>query len=606
MRENGFILIFLSLLSSISLGQKAITLGEQERAVFSDSQIFHFKDTSNELNRWQLNDRLFKKGIPNQNHEIGFSHWIRFNIKNLSPSESWTLELFDPHISNVELYKEDQLIGSPTGFSKRFDSKYYKHKNFIFDLNPAKNKETTYYIRLKSKFHSDFRFQIKTHKAFSNYALDEYFILGMFYGILAILAVYNLFLYFSIRESTYLYYVAYIITAALHTFSEDGLGFQYLWPSFPTLNSAVDLLSFLLLLISFLLYSNSFLEFGSRLPKLRKWTIIATCVYIVYFIYVHFIGSWNVFIYIVYLIPYSITYVGAIKIYKQGVKQARFFVVGFSVILISFVVFFLRLNFNLEGALMMVYIFNFGFILEAIMLSYALGDKIKITKEISEQAQKNVIRELEINEKLKDKVNAELEQKVQERTTELEYKTNELTEANEELGALRDKLYEMNSELDKTNWQLQKEVKKVTRSKILSETVPYPDFSKIFPDNITCLKHLETLKWTNGFKCKKCGHLNYTKMAKPFLRKCSSCKHPESVTANTLFHAVKFPLNKAFYIAYLVCDNQKKLTVDELSELLELRRNTAWGFKKKVESRIEELKDKGLYTLGDSWEKLII
>ena len=84
MRKIALVLVSLILLPVISFGQKAIVLGEQERATYSDSQIFHFKDASNELNRWQLNDRLFKEGIPNQNNEIGFSHWVRFKINNQS------------------------------------------------------------------------------------------------------------------------------------------------------------------------------------------------------------------------------------------------------------------------------------------------------------------------------------------------------------------------------------------------------------------------------------------------------------------------------------------------------------------------------------------
>ena len=505
----------------------------------------------------------------------------------------------------MELYKGNELINTTTGSEKPFFTKDYDHKNFVFEITPPLNQSTAYYVRLKSKYHSDFGFILKSHKNFTFYSLREYYFLGMFYGILAILAIYNLFLFFSIKENTYLYYVAYIICAALHTFSEDGIGFQYVWPNYPSLNHFVDSFSFPLLLVTFLLYSNSFIELKKYQPKIRKWIIISTGMYLLSFIYFNFIGEWHISIFGLYMIPYLITYYGALKIYQKGVKQARFFMIGFIIILVSFIVFFLRILLDLEGTMFTVYIFNFGFILEAVMLSYALGDKIKITKEKSELAQQKVILELEKNERLKDKVNRELEQKVRERTVELVSTSQDLTEANEELAQLRDTLYHMNSELDKSNWLLQKEIKEVTRSKILSKTVSYDDFIKIFPDNLTCLKHLENLKWEKGFKCKKCGHNNYSKTQKPFLRKCSSCKHPESVTATTLFHAVKFPLNKAFYIAYMTCDNQKKITIDELSELIDLRRNTAWGFKKKVETKIEELNEKGKYRIGESWEKLI-
>ena len=602
-----FLILLTFFTGLISVAQKPLVLDENwNAALFPNQHKSLFVDTSASLTRWQLTDEVFTNDVVTINADIKAAYWYKFSIQNNSSTDNWILEFHDPHISEVEVYTDKQLLFKPTGSKNVFDTKDYGHKNFTFDLNLEKGKTTTFYIRLKSNYHSDFGYFIKSNKNFAEYALSEYFILGMFYGILAILAIYNLFLYFSIKENTYLYYVAYIVCAALHTFSEDGLGFQFVWPSIPAINHFVSVFSFPLLLITFLLYSNSFIEFGERLPKMRKWVVISTVVYSIGFIYYNYIGEWSSTIFFIYVIPYVLTYYAAIKIYQKGFKQARFFVMGFSIVMLSFIVFFLRIFFGLAGNIFTVYIFNFGFVLEAIILSYALGDKIKIAKEISAQAQKKVIEELEKNEKLKDKVNRELESKVKERTTELEEKTNELIEANDELASLRDKLYEMNSSLDKSNWMLQREVKEVMRSKILSESVAYEDFIKIFPDNFTCLKHLEVIKWEKGFKCGKCGHTNHSKMPKPFVRKCSSCKHPESVTAHTLFHAVKFPMNKAFYIAYVTCENQKKNTIDELSIILDLRRNTAWMFKKKVEARIEELSKKGKYKTGESWEKWIV
>lgn len=597
----------LLIIPFLASAQNGIILHDSisSRSVLAEEKALFVDSTAN-LTRWQLTDKLFTDEVVSSNEDMSAAYWYKFTIENKSKTNSWIIEFRDPHVSEVELYKGKDLLYPSTGSTRNFDTKDYKHKNHTFGLNLPLNEQTTFYVRLKSGYHSDLSFLIKSHKEFSEYALVEYYILGLFYGVLAILAIYNLILYFSIKEKTYLFYVAYIFCAALHTFSEDGLGFQFIWPDYPIINKIVDHSSFPLLLITFLLYSNSFTELSKRAPKTWKWVIVSTSVYLLGFLYFNFLGAWNAAIFFIYIIPYLVTYYAAIKIYKQGFKPARFFVMGFSIVLLSFVVFFLRVFLSLPGNIFTVYIFNFGFVLEAIILSYALGDKIRITKEISETAQEKVIEELEKNEKLKDKVNRELETKVKERTVELEEKTNELIDANDELASLRDKLYEMNSSLDKSNWMLQREVKEVMRSKILSESVAYPDFIKIFPDNLTCLRHLESIKWGKGFSCTKCGNNHFLKTTKPFVRKCSSCKHPESVTAHTLFHAVKFPMNKAFYIAYVTCENQKKFTIDELSEILDLRRNTAWMFKKKVEARIDELSIKGKYKTGESWEKLIV
>ncbi|MCO6483032.1 MAG: IS1595 family transposase [Flavobacteriales bacterium] len=108
------------------------------------------------------------------------------------------------------------------------------------------------------------------------------------------------------------------------------------------------------------------------------------------------------------------------------------------------------------------------------------------------------------------------------------------------------------------------------------------EFQELFPDDAACLAHLARMKWGNGFACRKCGHGRYCAAQKPFNRQCTSCHYTESPTAGTLFHKVKFPLVKAFWIIYYLSTSKKGMSSTELSRKLELRQKTCWGFKHKV------------------------
>lgn len=108
------------------------------------------------------------------------------------------------------------------------------------------------------------------------------------------------------------------------------------------------------------------------------------------------------------------------------------------------------------------------------------------------------------------------------------------------------------------------------------------EFQKLFPDTESCLKYLSGIKWTEGYKCRKCGHHHYCKGLKLYDRQCSRCNYSESPTANTLFHKVKFPLVKAFWIVYYVATSKKGIASTELSRKLQLRQKTCWLFKQKV------------------------
>jgi len=108
------------------------------------------------------------------------------------------------------------------------------------------------------------------------------------------------------------------------------------------------------------------------------------------------------------------------------------------------------------------------------------------------------------------------------------------------------------------------------------------DFQRLFPDDDACLVHLSNMKWKGGFKCAKCGHDHYCEGGRVHDRQCTSCRYTESPTANTLFHKVKFPVLKAFWIVYYLASNKKGSSSTELSRKLELRQKTCWGFKRKV------------------------
>jgi hypothetical protein len=108
------------------------------------------------------------------------------------------------------------------------------------------------------------------------------------------------------------------------------------------------------------------------------------------------------------------------------------------------------------------------------------------------------------------------------------------------------------------------------------------DFQERFPDDEKCYEYLAGLKWGSGYSCPKCGNKGHSRGVKPHDRQCTSCNYLESPTAGTLFHKVKFPLLKAFYIVYYVATGKKGVTSTELSRKLELRQKTCWFFKRKV------------------------
>ncbi|WP_336516232.1 transposase [Pollutibacter soli] len=119
------------------------------------------------------------------------------------------------------------------------------------------------------------------------------------------------------------------------------------------------------------------------------------------------------------------------------------------------------------------------------------------------------------------------------------------------------------------------------------KSTTFQKFNQIFKTDDDCRTYLYSIKWQNGYCCRKCNNdLSYKGETK-FHQRCRLCDYDESVTANTVFHKIKFPLLKAFGIALLVMSRKKGISTLEISRSFGIRQTTAWLFKRKLQEAIK-------------------
>jgi hypothetical protein len=126
-------------------------------------------------------------------------------------------------------------------------------------------------------------------------------------------------------------------------------------------------------------------------------------------------------------------------------------------------------------------------------------------------------------------------------------------------------------------------------SKIFNAGLSEEQLEEMFHSDEKCYEFLANLKWADGFVCKKCGNENSCPGKEPFSRRCTRCKAKETATNGTIFHGVKFPISKAFYIAYNVCKGKEDISTYEFGRRLSLRQMTCWNFKTKIENALTEM-----------------
>lgn len=121
---------------------------------------------------------------------------------------------------------------------------------------------------------------------------------------------------------------------------------------------------------------------------------------------------------------------------------------------------------------------------------------------------------------------------------------------------------------------------------IFKEEISTLQATELFSDSEKVLKFIADIKWKDGFVCRNCGHTNYCEGKSPHSRRCTRCKKEESASAHTIFHNIKFPVNKAFYIAYNVCVKGNSFSSYNYSDQLGLNQMTCWKFRKRIQDCI--------------------
>ena len=117
---------------------------------------------------------------------------------------------------------------------------------------------------------------------------------------------------------------------------------------------------------------------------------------------------------------------------------------------------------------------------------------------------------------------------------------------------------------------------------IFKSEIPRELADELMQDSNKVLQFVADVKWENGYACRNCGHTNYCEGKTPASRRCTRCKKEESAAAHTIFHNIKFPINKAFFIAYNVCILGDEYSSYSYSTQLGLNQMTCWKFRKRI------------------------
>ncbi len=407
----------------IDENQKKISLGRNLEILEDRQGSLSFHDVIKPLQ--DKNFSLSQNEIPN----YGFTesaYWIRFKLVNqLEKKQSVLIEQAYPHIDDIKLFilQNGKMTRSVHGGDMfPMQNNVIDYNNFITRVVLPPKSETTVYIRFQTESSMQLSINLWKPVALTEKVNREKFILGIYYGIMIAMLLYNFFLFIFLKDRNYLFYVLYIGTFTLAQMGVSRMDTIFLWPYSPFF---ANLSHSVFLNMTFFfggLFCRSFLNTKERLKYLDKAILLMMFVCVLG-VLLTFVSGYSAGLKCV--VYFEATFgvffmLGAgIVCWIRGLAIARYYTMAWSVFLLAAIAFNLRNMGILPSIPIIDYSPHIGSALEVFLLSLALSDRINIIKNEAIEVKNRAFE----SEK---RFSSELKEKVRERTEQLEKANSEL------------------------------------------------------------------------------------------------------------------------------------------------------------------------------------
>ncbi|NBG91014.1 hybrid sensor histidine kinase/response regulator [Pseudomonas sp. 9.1(2019)] len=388
--------LFVMLLGWLPMLVSAVDFDETTQSLPLGRVMQVFEDVDGQAT---LADVIARDGLF-RNHEkdslnAGYSHsafWLKVDLSYLPQNpnihRTWLLELAYPPMDHIDLYLADASgnyrLAERTGDALPFDSRQIKENNYLFELNFSPGQSQTVYLRLASQGSVQAPLTLWSAQAYLEQQPVRIYILGLIYGVLLGMLVYNLFIYLSVRDTSYLYYIFYIASFGLYQLSVNGAAVQYFWPNNPWWANAAT--PFLIGSAAFFgcQFARTFLHTASHSRWLDRALMLLMAVGVLVMV-LALTTSYAVSLRLAtgLALAFIVTiFTSGVVAWVRGLRVARYFVIAWSAFLLGGLVNTLMVLGYLPNVFLTMYASQIGSAIEVGLLSLALADRINAMRDL--------------------------------------------------------------------------------------------------------------------------------------------------------------------------------------------------------------------------------
>lgn len=407
------IFIFLLLFSNITFAQIVI---EENQSELNNFTIDYYYDENKSLTINEILKLNFKTKVNNHftfSYQKGNS-WFKFKVTNKTNKNRLFLHMSEPHFEVMDFYekKEDIWTVKPNGRFEEIDSRDMYDISPVWTLNITPNTTKTFYIKMYTKFAQFGNFEIYTKKApivKNRLLINSMYI--FFFGSLFMMIIFNTFLFVTLKEKIYFYYVSHLMLLSGFTFGTSGL---YLYLGWSNLSTIIATVVSPLMTIFLILFSIHFFNIKENLPNTEKILklLIVLIVFTMMMVHINF-DVWHPKLTMLGALTYLFLLYMAIRSWFIGHSQAKYYIIAMSIYIIGIIVMVLMINGVLENNHFTRYSVLYGSFIEVVVFSLLLAHRFYDIQNEKIEIQNELIE-------IKEKNESFLEKEIESRTKEVE------------------------------------------------------------------------------------------------------------------------------------------------------------------------------------------
>lgn len=257
---------------------------------------------------------------------------------------------------------------------------------------------------------------------------------GLFLGIMLLMILYNLFLFVTSKQTVYVHYVFYTLSAGLFVSLASGAA-----NALPEIVRAIHSFSLTLIPACFgvfgMIFTRKFLNTPTYFKRFDYWLYVLLPGSVITFLISLIDRQWGgISIQILGGLFSIVSIYAGIKVWRAGYKPALYYVLGFGTYMICLLVYILLGVVEVDtGDFAPYWLLMIGSATEAVILSFAIGDKLNIATKEKLEADRDKLNALSENERIIREQNVMLEKKVDERTAEIQLQKTVIEEKNKDI-----------------------------------------------------------------------------------------------------------------------------------------------------------------------------